>query len=115
MPNVLLESAALGVPLLASDAGGMRDVLIDDETALLFATGNEHDCRRRAIRRAAEVEKEDYEKLQNNCRELAKIYTHEREAENYLEIFSNVLSPAFHAAKRRRIACQSRDSKRLKI
>ena len=93
MPNVLLESAALGIPLLASDAGGMRDVLIDDKTALLFAAGNEHECRK-AIRRAAEIEKEDYEKLQENCRELAENYRHEQEAENYLKIFSSVLSPA---------------------
>ena len=97
MPNVLLESAALGIPLLASDAGGMRDVLINNETALLFKTGNEHGCRQ-AIRRAAEIDVEDYENLQQKCRELAKTYSHENEAENYLKIFDKE-EKTFYAEK----------------
>jgi glycosyltransferase involved in cell wall biosynthesis len=53
MPNVLLEAAPLGVGLLASDAGGMPDVL-DASSALLFPAGDSHACRR-AIVRAAEM------------------------------------------------------------
>jgi glycosyltransferase involved in cell wall biosynthesis len=53
MPNVLLEAAALGVPLLASKAGGMVDVL-DEDSAILFATADAGACRR-AIVRAADL------------------------------------------------------------
>ena len=44
LPNVLVEAAALGVPLLASRAGGMADVLEDGRTALLFEPGDEAGC-----------------------------------------------------------------------
>ncbi|MBM3783706.1 MAG: glycosyltransferase family 4 protein, partial [Acidobacteria bacterium] len=37
MPNVLLEAMACGVVPIASDAGGMRDVLADGENGFLFA------------------------------------------------------------------------------
>lgn len=51
-PNVLIESAALGKPLLASAVGGMLDALTDGEHAFLFAPGDGHACRE-AIARAA--------------------------------------------------------------
>src|SRR5205814_10713780 len=50
-PNVLIEAAALGKPLIASATGGMRDLLVDGESAILFAPGDAHECRR-AISRA---------------------------------------------------------------
>ena len=50
MPNVLLEAAALGVPVLGSDAGAMPEVL-GREAAFSFAAGDHHGCRR-AIERA---------------------------------------------------------------
>ena len=54
MPNVVLEAAALGIPLLASNVGGMADLLIDGDNALTFAPGDLHQCRQ-ALRRAAEL------------------------------------------------------------
>lgn len=51
MPNVVLEAGALGVPVLASDAGGLADLLVDDHTALVFAAGDRHGCHR-ALERA---------------------------------------------------------------
>lgn len=44
MPNVLLESAALGIPLLASRTGGMADVLQDGTHGHLFPPGDRHRC-----------------------------------------------------------------------
>ena len=54
-PNVLIEAATLGRPLLASAVGGMLDVLTDGANAFLFAPGDEHACRD-AIARAADAE-----------------------------------------------------------
>ncbi|GLZ05987.1 hypothetical protein Acsp03_34530 [Actinomadura sp. NBRC 104412] len=51
MPNVALEAAALGVPLLASDAGGLADVA-DEEIGFVFPAGDAHACR--AARASAE-------------------------------------------------------------
>ncbi|SNS36386.1 glycosyltransferase family 4 protein [Actinoplanes regularis] len=51
LPNVALEAAALGIPLLASDAGGLVD-LVDDEIGFRFPAGDPHACRA-ALHRAA--------------------------------------------------------------
>jgi len=44
LPNVALEAAALGIPLLASDAGGLAD-LIDDGIGFRFPAADAHGCR----------------------------------------------------------------------
>lgn len=36
MPRTLLESAALGVPIMASNVAGCNDIIINDKTGLLF-------------------------------------------------------------------------------
>ena len=53
-PNVLIEAASLGKPLIASRTGGMRDLLTDGENAFLFEPGHEQGCMA-AIARAAEA------------------------------------------------------------
>lgn len=40
MPYVLLEAMAMGVPVIASDIPGVREVVIDNETGLLFPAGD---------------------------------------------------------------------------
>jgi len=44
LPNVALEAAALGIPLLASDAGGLTD-LVDDSVGFRFRAGDPDECR----------------------------------------------------------------------
>ncbi len=61
LPNVALEAAALDVPLLASDAGGLGD-LVDDEVGFAFTAGDAHGCRA-AIARAARATGEQLAKL----------------------------------------------------
>jgi glycosyltransferase involved in cell wall biosynthesis len=61
LPNVALEAAALGVPLLASDAGGLAD-LVDDEIGFTFRAGDPHGCRA-AVERAARATGEQLAKL----------------------------------------------------
>ncbi|KUL27007.1 glycosyltransferase family 4 protein [Actinoplanes awajinensis] len=54
LPNVALEAAALGIPILASDAGGLAD-LVDDDIGFRFPAGDPHACRA-AVHRAALAE-----------------------------------------------------------
>lgn len=46
MPNVALEAGALGLPLLASTAGGLSDLLVDADHGIAFAPGDLYACRR---------------------------------------------------------------------
>ena len=86
-PNLLLEAAALGVPLLASDAGA-AGVLEDGTHGALFRAGDIADCARaigrivavRADRRAA-------------CLELARRYSAMRESEGYRRILDETAAP----------------------
>jgi glycogen synthase len=86
LPNVLLEAAGLGIPALASTAGGMADFLRDDEHAILFRPGDPHECRR-AISRAAEMSDEELRRLGENSRALARsAFDHRVEAGRHLAV-----------------------------
>ena len=91
LPNVLLEAAGLGLPLLASTAGGMVDLLIDGENAILFHPGDPHECRR-AIARVATIPDEDLKRLGANCQVLvATEFNHQIEARRYLDVLTETL------------------------
>jgi glycogen synthase len=68
LPNVLVEAAALGVPVLGSRVAGMADVLTDGETGLLFEPGDVDGCAR-ALTRALT---DDPEPFGRACRALAE-------------------------------------------
>jgi len=46
MPNVMLEAGGLGVPIIASNVDGMRDIIEHDKNGLLFRPVDVHDCAR---------------------------------------------------------------------
>lgn len=86
LPNVLLEAAGLGVPVLAARTGGMRDLLRDGENAVLFAPGDSVDCAR-AIDRALQLGSGTAQQLAERARQLVvDQFNHLREAERYREI-----------------------------
>ena len=89
-PNVLIEAAALGRPLLASSTGGMRDLLTDGENAFLFAPGDAHSCRE-AIARAADADDATLQSMGARAAEVARLHCDaRREAQSYLQIFEEV-------------------------
>ena len=93
MPNVMVEAAALGVPLLASRVGGMADWLTDDEDGLLFAPGDRA-AAGWALERAASLGDADLRAVGEAGRELVRTrLTAERETAEYVEALSAVLTP----------------------
>jgi glycogen(starch) synthase len=85
LPNVLMEAAALGIPLIASRAGGMADVLEDGRTALMFDPGDEAGCAW-ALQRAAQMPAAERSRLGAACQDLAaRELTAERETARYIE------------------------------
>ncbi len=87
LPNVALEAAALGVPLLASDAGGLAD-LADDEIGFTFPAGDPHACRT-AIDRAARATGEQLAKLGAAAGErVRRDFTPAAETAGYLAVLA---------------------------
>lgn len=83
MPNVVLEAGALGVPVLASDAGGLADLLLDGVSALVFAAGDRHGCHR-ALERATTLPCADLAALGAALAEtVGREHRAEREAGDY--------------------------------
>lgn len=86
LPNVLLEAAGLGVPLLASTAGGMGDWLRDGVHGYLFAPGDVAGCAA-AIRRALAADAAELRRLGAAAEALVRAeLTAERETAGYLAL-----------------------------
>ncbi|MFA1548708.1 glycosyltransferase family 4 protein [Actinomadura chokoriensis] len=89
MPNVALEAAALGVPLLASDGGGLADVA-DEEIGFTFPAGDAHACRA-AIDRAARAGAEELAKLgAAGAERIRRDFTPAAETAGYLAVLDAV-------------------------
>lgn len=88
MPNVLLEAGALGIPPVASTAGGMADLLVGGENALTFPPGDVHECRRALVELAGlplEALRRMGERLQTR---VLRDFHHEAEASRYLKLLA---------------------------
>ncbi|MEU6746976.1 glycosyltransferase family 4 protein [Spirillospora sp. NPDC046719] len=89
MPNVALEAAALGVPLICSDAGGLADVA-DDAIGFVFPAGDPHACRE-AIDRAARASDEELAALgAAGAERIARDFTPAAETAGYLAVLGEV-------------------------
>jgi glycosyltransferase involved in cell wall biosynthesis len=89
LPNALLEAAATGVPLVATAVGGMREVLIDGENALLAPHGDPA-----ALSRAiARVLEDDglAARLSAGAAALASSLTPARERAEWLALYGRLL------------------------
>jgi glycosyltransferase involved in cell wall biosynthesis len=94
LPNVLVEAAALGIPMIASQVDGMADVLSDGATAFLFAPGDEARCAW-ALQRAARLDDAGHARMAAACRALARRELDgELEIDRYVEALSRPLAVA---------------------
>ncbi len=89
LPNALLEAASLGVPLVATAVGGMGEVLVDGESALLVPHG-EPALLARAMARV--LDNDDLARqLSAGARQLAAELSPEREWAAWLELYRGLL------------------------
>ncbi len=86
MPNVLLEGGSLGVPIIASNVDGMKDLITHEEEGLLFQVGNEDDCRKICYQFISLTEEERKTLGSNLKAKIHEKYTTENEIASYLEI-----------------------------
>ncbi len=88
MPNVLLEAGALGVPPIASTAGGMADLLAGGENSLTFPPGDVHECRR-ALVEAATLPLEALRRMGERLRAtILSGFRHDHEASRYVKLLA---------------------------
>jgi glycosyltransferase involved in cell wall biosynthesis len=92
MPNVLLESAALEIPVLASNADGMKDLLTDGVNSILFRPGDDFDCQR-AIQTFARIDRDIFAGLKKNIYSTALDFDIFRESSSYLRVFRETTNP----------------------
>lgn len=86
MPNVLLEAGALGIPPVASTAGGMADLLEGGRNALTFPPGDVHECRR-ALVELASLPPETLRLMGERLRSsILRDSRHDLEASRYVEL-----------------------------
>jgi glycosyltransferase involved in cell wall biosynthesis len=91
MPNVLLEAGALGIPVIASNVDGMKDVIIHEQTGFLFQAGNANTCRK-AIYDFLTLSPEDRKHMGNQLKETIQLtYNDTLELESYETIIKNIL------------------------
>jgi glycosyltransferase involved in cell wall biosynthesis len=94
LPNVLLEAAGLSVPLLASKAGGMADVLEDGQHGFLFHPGEAHDCRK-ALEGAAYASPDELKSMGENSRLMVESRLNlQAETASYLNLLLDTLGDA---------------------
>jgi len=89
MPNVLFEAAVLGIPIIASKAGGLPDVL-DETTAFMFEVLSEASLLESIATFKATTAKERELRCKRLQKKLKKNFTPEKEVENYLNIFKQI-------------------------
>ena len=90
-PNSVLESFSLGKPVVGADIGGIPELIEQEETGLLFQSGNAADLREKIIYligREALVEKMRQEIL----RRVGKDYGPEKHYEKLMQLYAKILS-----------------------
>jgi len=85
MPNVALEAAALGLPLLASDAGGLADLVEDGISGVTFRAADRRGLTA-AVARAAALTPADLERLGRGATKAAAAFDQQTETARYLAI-----------------------------
>ena len=91
LPNVALEAAALGIPLLASDAGGLAD-LVDDEVGFSFAAGDDAGCRAALVALASCADEDLRHKGEAARERVLRDYRSDDERDRYVQLFGDAVA-----------------------
>jgi glycosyltransferase involved in cell wall biosynthesis len=89
-PNALLEAAAVGVPLVATNVGGMRDILKDGDNALVVPS----DDRKRLAGAIKSVLRDDAlaDSLSQGALKLAETLQPAQEKKAWLDLYDRLLA-----------------------
>ena len=89
LPYTLLEAMALELPIVASDVGGIREVLVDKETAFLFKAGDISGIRKQIIE--FEQNRDLGKQLAANAKnEMRDHYSLNRMGQDYRSVYNSI-------------------------
>jgi glycosyltransferase involved in cell wall biosynthesis len=92
LPNTILESFASGTPVVASNVGGIPELVENEKTGYLFQWGDNESCLR-AIKKMNSLNNDNVKEMGNRCIESVRNhYTMELQAKKYTELYKKVLS-----------------------
>ena len=92
LPNVLLESLAMGVPVVASDLGSVGEAVVDGETGILVSPGSVEQLAE-AIQRLW-ADQELYHRMQGYGREfVVKKFDKKRQFQVFRQYFQAISNP----------------------
>ncbi|MEO0232996.1 MAG: glycosyltransferase family 4 protein [candidate division WOR-3 bacterium] len=85
LPTVIIEAMGMGLPVIASDVGGIRDIIKDGVNGLLAVPGNVEDL---SFKMMKIIENEELKKkLSKEGKETAKNYRWDKIAKFYIHLF----------------------------
>jgi len=88
LPTIILEAMACGTPILATQVGGIRDIIKDQETGFIM-DNNSPECIAKNIIRSLNYP--DLDRIVKNARDfIEKKYTYEKAVRRYKEILKGV-------------------------
>lgn len=89
MPNVIFEAAALEIPVIASNVGGIPDIL-DNDNAFLFHALSENTLLKALANFDNASKKELTTKCDNLKQTIKSNFTTTQETKNYIDIFNKI-------------------------
>ena len=90
LPNVLLESMSMGVPVVSSNLGGVPEIVIDGKTGYMIEPGNS-DQLADAIQKLWD-DRTSYRKMRLRARQLmTEKFDKERQFDQFLKYFRSLL------------------------
>lgn len=92
LPNTVLESMACGTPVIASDVGGIPEMVHPGRTGWLYTPNTAEACAS-ALREACQ-EQEDWAVYGKRCRDAVEAaFSLDRQAARYLELYLEMAGP----------------------
>lgn len=88
-PYSVLETIAIGKPIIGANIGGIPELVIDGENGLLFESGNSKDLSKKINELYSN--KKLYKKFCNNSKKLSKQYDKSKYYEDLMKIYNEVI------------------------
>ena len=92
MSNALLESMALGVPAIASDASGVDEIIVDNQNGFIFEPKNEKIFYDKIIK-AINCSEENYIEMSRSASQhILKSFSIELISKKHIELYTNLVN-----------------------